>query len=93
MFYLIKTSNKIEGLNICDYSFLYEAYADNITFILKNVSSVMEIVAMIDYFSNYSGLKSNISKCEFPGIGVLEGVHMAVCGLKSAGLTWDTAKI
>ena len=53
----------------------------------------MEIVAMIDYFSNYSGLKSNISKCEFPGTGVLKGVHVAVCGLKSAGLSSDTAKI
>ena len=33
LFYLIKTNNKIECLNICDYSFLYSAYADDTTFI------------------------------------------------------------
>ena len=47
LFYLIKTNKNIEGLNICDYSFLYSAYADDATFILKNVSSVTEIVSMI----------------------------------------------
>ena len=45
---------------------------------------------MIDYFSNYSRLKSNISKCEIAGIGALKGVHAAVCGLKSVELTSDT---
>ena len=38
LFYLIKSNNKIEDLNICDYSFLYSAYVDDTTFILKNVS-------------------------------------------------------
>ena len=38
LFYLIKSNNKIEDLNICDYSFLYSAYVDDATFILKNVS-------------------------------------------------------
>ena len=55
LFYLIKTTNKIESLNICDYSFLYSAYADDTTFLLKNVSSVIEIVSVIDYLSKYSG--------------------------------------
>ena len=37
--------------------FFYSAYTD------YNVSSVIEIVAMIYFFSNYSRLKSSISKC------------------------------
>ena len=42
----------------------------------------LEIVSMTDYFSNNSGLKSNISKCEITGIGALKRVHVAV-SLKS----------
>ena len=38
LLYLIKSNNKIEDLNICDNSFLYSAYVDDITLILKNVS-------------------------------------------------------
>ena len=48
---------------------------------------------MIDYFSNYSGLKSNISKYEIAGIGTLKGIPVAVCGLKSVALTSDTVRI
>ena len=92
MFYLIKTNNRIEGLNICEYFFLYLAYEDHATFILKNVSSVAEIVSMIDYFSNFSKLKSNISKYEIANIGALKGVNVAVCGLKPVDLTSDTVK-
>ena len=35
LLYLIKTNNKILVLNICYYSFLYSAYADDITFFLR----------------------------------------------------------
>ena len=45
---------------------------------------------MIDYFSNYSGLKSNISKCEITGIRALKGVHVAICSLKFVDLTLDS---
>ena len=45
LFYLIRTNSKIEGLNICEYSFLHSAYADHTTLILKNVSSVREFVS------------------------------------------------
>ena len=53
----------------------------------------MEIVSIKDYFSNYSRLKSNISKCEITGIGGLRGVHIVICGLKSVDiLTSDTVE-
>ena len=62
LFYLIKNNKKIEALNIGDYSVLYSAWVDVNNFILRNVSSVIEIVSMIGYFSNCLGLKSNIFK-------------------------------
>ena len=44
-------------------------------------------------FSSFSGLKSNISKCEICGLGRLKGVEMAVCSMQSVDLTSDAIKI
>ena len=44
-------------------------------------------------FSNFSGLKPNIVKCEVAGIISLKGVRMAVCGIKCIDLTTETTKI
>ena len=92
LFYMIKTNQNVEGLDICDYSFLYSAHADDTTFFLKNMKSVRELLDMIDYFSNYSRLYSNISKCETFDVGTLKGVHMTACVLKSVDLISDTLK-
>ena len=43
-------------------------------------------------FSEFSGLKPNILKCEVAGIGSLKGVKMAVCGIKCIDLATDTIK-
>ena len=93
LFYTIKTNQNIEGLDICYYSFLYSAYADDTTLFSKNLKSVMELDNTIDYFSHYSGLNSDISKCEIASVGALKGVLMAVCCLKPVDLTSDTLKI
>ena len=57
LFYLIKTNNKIEGLNICDYSFLQSAYPGDTTCFLKNGSFVMDFVSMIRLFFQLFGIK------------------------------------
>ena len=44
-------------------------------------------------FSEFSGLKPNLSKCEITGIGVLKGVQLAVCGMLCVDLKNDTLKI
>ena len=41
----------------------------------------------LQFFSLFSGLKANFSKCEIPGLGSLKGV------LKSINLTTDTIKM
>ena len=53
----------------------------------------MEIVNTFDYFSLYSGLKINRSKCEIAGIGSKKGVNMALCGMRNVNLMNDTIKI
>ena len=52
---MAKTNQSLEGLDICDYFFPYSACADDTTFFLKNVKSVMKLLDMIDYFTNHSG--------------------------------------
>ena len=41
LFTLIKNNEKIQGLDILNYRFLYSAYADDSTFFLRNIDSVM----------------------------------------------------
>ena len=56
-FFLIKTNNDIEGLNIFNHNFLYITDANDTTFLIKNINSATEIMKTIDYFSHFSGLK------------------------------------
>ena len=74
LFLLIKTKPKIAGLTIFDHSYLYSAYADNTTFFLKDTISIKNMVDTFDLFSDFSGLKPNLSKYEITSIGVLKGV-------------------
>ena len=37
-------------------------------------------------FSNFSGLKPNKTTCEIVGIGVLNGVQVALCDMKCVNL-------
>lgn len=50
-------------------------------FVILNKNTI-EVLNICNY-SNYSRLKSNNYKYEIVGIGVLKGVHMAVCILRS----------
>ena len=62
-------------------------------FFLEKKESIEELVKAFTLFSPFSGLKSNISKCEICGLSPLKGVEMAVCGMKSVYLTRDAIKI
>ena len=47
----------------------------------------------LNTFSNFSGLKPNKTKCEITGIGVLNGVQIALCAMKCVKLNNETVKI
>ena len=47
---------KIQGLDILNYRFLYSAYADDSTFFLRNIDSVMELAKTFKEFSYFSDL-------------------------------------
>ena len=73
--------------------YLYSAYADDTTFFLKDTISIKKNGRCFLFFSDFSGLKPNLSKCEITGIGVLKGVQVAVCGMRCVDLKTDTLKI
>ena len=67
VFLSIKENKKIKGLNLFNHTFLYTAYADDTTFLLKEKESLKEVMKVFDIFSSFSGLKPNKSKCEVAG--------------------------
>ena len=89
----VKNNPKVKGLNIFKHEFLYTAYADDTTFFLKDRNSIIELMNELNTFSNFSGLKPNKTKCEIAGIGVLNGVQVALCGMKCVNLNNETVKI
>ena len=93
LFLLIKTKPEIAGLTIFDHCYLYSAYADDTTLFLKDTISIKNMVDTFHLFSEFSGLKPNLSKSEITGIGVLKGVQVAVCGMRCVDLKNDTLKI
>ena len=60
---------------------------------LENKESLEKLVEVLLYFLPFLGLKSNISKCEICGLGLLKGVGMTVCVMQSVDLTRNAIKI
>ena len=72
LFILIKSKDNINVIDLYDYSFLFTAYADDSTFLLKDIASVRILADTFKVFSCFSGLKPNINKCETAGLGTLK---------------------
>ena len=93
LFTLIKNKEKIPGLDTFNCRFLCSAYADDSTFFLRNIDSVIELARTFKEFSSFSVLSPNMSKCEVASIASLKGFETAVCGTKNIDLTKNAVKI
>ena len=62
-------------------------------FFIKNINSTTEIIKTFNYFSLFSGLNINKTKRKITGIGVLNGLKLALCGMKCVNLNNDVIKI
>ena len=51
VFAVIKSNQNIDKLRIFEHDFLYTAYADDTIFFVKNQTSVIEILKILDKFS------------------------------------------
>ena len=83
----------MKGLQFCNHTFLYSAYADDTTFFKRNENSATEVIKTFEKCFLYLGLKINNTKCENAGIGVKNGVKMALCGMECIDLTSNVIKI
>ena len=63
------------------FPILLPANADDSPFFLKDEFSVNEMMRAFDQFSPFSSVRPNKSKCEVAGIGVLNRMKMALCGM------------
>ena len=54
--------------------------------------SVKNALYDIKSFSNFSGVRSILDKCEIARIGVLKNVNVALCGMKNSNPTKESAK-
>ena len=57
LFLLIKLKPEIEGMTTFDYNYLHSAYADDITFFLKDIISIKHMVCTFDFFLCFSGFE------------------------------------
>ena len=87
---MIKETSNIDGFEIFKKRFIFSAYGDDTTSFLKTTKSVINLLEIFKYFSQFSGLKPNKSKCEIAGLGVLKG---ALCGMRCVNLYEDTIKV
>ena len=93
-FQMVRTNSLIEGLEILDFEHKFTSYADDSTFFLKDLASVLELLNTFQTFSRYSGLLLNKSKCELAGIGAKKDeLGEPVSELKHVKLTTDSVKI
>ena len=60
----IRNDNSIKGIQINDHQFKLIIFADDLTVFLKDSASFHCLVAMLQIFSQYSGLKVNKEKTE-----------------------------
>ena len=95
-FIKIKRNPNIKSLNVCNNDFLYTAYADDIIIFyiyhfLQNEKSATEVLNNV--LSQFSGLKTNKSKCEVAGIGVIKGVKVALCDVECVNLLTNAIKV
>ena len=79
-------NESVHKLRFFDHEFLLSAYADDTTFFVQDIDSVISIFTIFGNFSIYSGFKLNKSKCEVCGIGALKGVPTALCNVKNVSL-------
>ena len=80
-------------MNIFNHVLLYTAYADDTTFFLTDKISVFETLHIFHKFYLVSKLSPNTTKYEIASIGTLNGVYVALSGMKCLNLTKETVEI
>ena len=72
---------------------LYILHTLTISPFLQNEKSTTKALHNFGIVSQFSGLKTNKSKCEVVGIEAMKGVKVALCGVECVNLLTSVIKI
>ena len=66
---IVRNDNQIVGIDVNDITYKLSLFADDVTCMLKDMNSVKCVFALTETFSQYSGLKLNLTKSTLVYIG------------------------
>ena len=73
LFIQIRSNENIHRLKFFGYEFKLSAFADDVSYFLKDINSVKELLKLLEQSSQFTSLKVNYDKSEICGIGSKKG--------------------
>ena len=93
LFIEIRGNKNIRGLKKFDYEIKLTSFADDVTYFLRDTTSIKHLLSLLRYSHQFTSLKINHEKSEICGIGSKKGVLRAFSDLSSIDIENDTVKI
>ena len=90
---MLKNNPAIKGLEICGHEIKIILFADDSTFMLRDIGSFIELNRVLDIFSSYTSLNINRQKSEVAWIGSAKSLCNDFLDLKYVDLTVSSIKI
>ena len=92
LFIQIRSYENIHSLKLFGYEFKLSAFADYVSYFLKDTDSVKELLKLLEQSSQYTSLKVNYDKSEICGIGSKKGTIWAFSQFRIVNLMNDSVK-
>ena len=93
LFIQICSNENIHGLKFFGYEFKLSAFADDVSYFLKDINSVKELLKLLEQSSQFTSLKVNYDKSEICGIGSKKVAIGAFSQFRIVNLMNDSVKI
>ena len=90
---MVKNNPAIKGLEICGHEIKIILFADDSTFMLRDIGSFIELNRVLDIFSSYTSLNINRQKSEVAWIGSAKSLCNDFLDFKYVDLTVSSIKI
>ena len=87
------SNENIHGLKFFGYEFKLSAFADDVSYFLKDIDSVKELLKLLEQSSKFTSLKVNYDKSEICGIGFKKGAIGAFSQFRIVNLINDSVNI
>ena len=92
-FFQIRNGKSVRGFKIGDIEVKFTAFADDITFFVKDKASLRRILKIMSLYSKYSSLRADCEKCEASWIGGSKTSNEKPANCRWVSLVSGTIKI